>query len=403
MLTTRMAAVLGLVCLAVSIATSQPTGQLPPAGPAGEPMPARMVLEGMPRTVGDHSLSFTATIDFLLPPHRIYNIQPEDGIEFEIRGVVAYQRHLRSNCRMAAGLPTGNINIVARGYRHLANSDEGKRDWITLPATPSLPQMGTEQEICTTNGRENVYPIIDPTLVFMHMWPDLLRVFDNFSLELNDPVQRYSITLKLACPLQPPTPDDAPQIRVTPPDGAWPLRVDHTKTGAEITALAESLGRPSRGSVLAGLTILGLVQINIKNIEWKGVDETFGGGRCWWIPSVEIAFPEIEIYVDSKYPEGSCEYNAMRQHEEKHYEAIVNTARVYQELIRENLLSITILNIPTQRHPAYSASETGMIPTVEALRDFLLGTLTTMADQIKAEGELLDQELNAVSAQCNDW
>jgi hypothetical protein len=228
-----------------------------------------------------------------------------------------------------------------------------------------------------------------------------LELTDGFSLNFETGFYptlfaRSTTKLSLACPLQAPGPDNALQIKISPPeDQPWPLKFDHTKTSAEISAL-----KTWPGGLNFGLTIAKAgPQISIT---WQETSSgTLGGGSCPYVESIDIDFQDIRMYVSKKYSVGSCEYRETRQHEEKHYKAYVDTLRLYQPYFKQALKQV---NIPTRARPVFVGNfDAGTDNITAAIKGHLKNIVDTLADQMNQERIEVDEETEAVLARCRNW
>jgi len=115
---------------------------------------------------------------------------------------------------------------------------------------------------------------------------------------------------------------------------AAPIHVstDFSRSQAELTAL---------GATLAGRTVLGLTQTNIKwavSVGGNGITRRFSGAHCLRpAVKVKLAMEPMTVSIAREYPDGSCSFNLTMGHEQKHvrtYELFLAdvTTRVRDEL-----------------------------------------------------------------------
>ena len=103
--------------------------------------------------------------------------------------------------------------------------------------------------------------------------------------------------------------------------------------------------------------IVGLTQIEAGGVEARTSEaQARSGTRCVIVEGVRI-FPmkRIRVYVPREYPEGSCNYNAVTRHEDKHV-AIVR--RLYAEYRSRFLEAVRGLRLESHGFAAWVDDET---------------------------------------------
>lgn len=95
-------------------------------------------------------------------------------------------------------------------------------------------------------------------------------------------------------------------------------------------------------TVPSGWALQGLTFSNDKlEIAISGREQHFPNGSvCLWIDKVTatLGLPELQVYVASNYPEGSCEYRAILVHENRHVAINRETVQAHVPGIRQSLL-----------------------------------------------------------------
>jgi hypothetical protein len=364
--------------------------------PLGEAMPARISYSGIASTE-ELKLTNDSTLDFRLPPPSIR--LPETIDPFQITGTATYAYTLPANCRAQSVPASGSIALTIAATRKVVRNTS--KDYFSLNM-PNLPEFSSIfiAQCRSPSGDESeqaFWPVLMPSVVLFLDYDVLDGLSRQFSLEL----VQFSSKLDLACHIQEVGTQDVPSLVVAPPAGQpWPLDFDHTKSTAEIAAL-----KTSPGGLDAGLTRLfwkKSVESGVAGVDWEGTPAKLGNGTCFWITSISIVFGPIEMYIAKNYSEGSCEYKATREHEDKHYKAFSDIMRVYQEYLREQITQQ--MNLPTQKRPAYAASfDAGTNQVHGVVNRLVRDTIATMEDQIKQETALLERETPAVLAKCSNW
>lgn len=119
----------------------------------------------------------------------------------------------------------------------------------------------------------------------------------------------------LACPARLVVGESIPVISVLPTNTVpWPLLFDDSKTSAEISALA------ARPSDVVGLTRPTKPFPPVAFFRTSSKDAALWQGSCFWVESIRLEFPPVQILLASEYPPGSCEYKVTHAHEMLHYQ-----------------------------------------------------------------------------------
>ena len=77
---------------------------------------------------------------------------------------------------------------------------------------------------------------------------------------------------------------------------------------------------------------------------------------CFWVESLDLEFSYIrmDVFISSQYPEGSCEYNAVLNHENQHVAINLRVFEKYKKIMLRALRRN--LRIPTRANPISVAS-----------------------------------------------
>lgn len=110
-------------------------------------------------------------------------------------------------------------------------------------------------------------------------------------------------------------------------------RFDHDRTA--LNKLATGMATTHKGSVL-GLTVS---RYGLKTQTQQQLVKADNGLTCLWIRRVDatLYIPDTTIYIASNYKQGSCQYNAVLEHEQEHVRLTRNllpgfSSRLEQEL-----------------------------------------------------------------------
>lgn len=128
-----------------------------------------------------------------------------------------------------------------------------------------------------------------------------------------------------------------------------------------------------KGQIL-GTTKSGLEQrltISYQMRDWKNV-------YCFWVASavVDISYHQLDVIIASEYEPGSCEYEAVLDHEYEHVEVAQEILRPYAQQISVALASLAI---PTSHQPSVVTSPEDARAEVEAV---FRSTLHPVRDKI---------------------
>ncbi len=373
-----------LYSLVLSAALTPPLAALsqPLDLPVGEPMPTRYEIH----LKGRGGSRVNASWEFNFPPAPLLGIDAEPTLDSD--QTIDYVYQPIKDCRLIPGPWSGTSSIALRVTRQVKQGDADELSF-TIP---------TQEPWMLRCKRGTAGPILAPGDLLPLKWPAV-----NGSQEIWSKDEGFSVKLNFACALQDPDTRDAIRFAITPPtDQPWPLAgPDHTKTKTALVAIARSIGLT--GDWSAGLTIFRFPDSpKPVDIKWLHYDAHFGGGLCFGITSVSITFPAIEMYIASNYDETSCEYKATFAHEQKHYKALVDIARVYQDYIQQRLMQ---MNVPTVHKLAYVAAADGIETAVnESVKAIIDGELSTMMTQMTEETRAFDAEdTPGVLVQCSNW
>jgi len=345
----------------------------------GRPMPAKLELTESGNQ-GDHTDEGSGTIAFDIPE--------QDQGSTTAKSIFEYRINIPPPCVHTKGRLSGSFLITLnaeRNYDKLA---------ITVSTNYDYHDRNIHFTISCPDGSSGVWA------------PAVGGIFDVFDLYVADGSSREHATggsdfqravLRTACPVQLTRRDAMPPLIFSPkPSEEWPLTV-LLKTKAEIRALS---GEP----VVEGRAKIGLTRpvssYEVK-IDQAGELAKFGGGFCFWLNRITVKFPDQEMFLASNYPPSSCEAEAIRKHEDKHYQSYSTIYKKHYKTIEESLRA---QSLPTKERPYYvdSDSEGEQIVT-RKIRNALEPIWKIIRGEAEDGDKLIDLEYDEVIASCPGW
>jgi hypothetical protein len=192
--------------------------------------------------------------------------------------------------------------------------------------------------------------------------------------------------------------ESVPVISVLPANTVpWPLLFDHSKTSAELSALA------ARPSDVVGLTRPTKPFPPVAFFRTTSKDAALRQGSCFWVDSIRLEFTPVQILLASEYPPGSCEYKVTRAHELLHYQDMQILFIRYQALVRAALRQA---GFPTAKRPVFVASVMeGMNQTSRLLENTLQPIYAMMDQALQTDADRRDapEERALTWNKCTNW
>ena len=152
--------------------------------------------------------------------------------------------------------------------------------------------------------------------------------------------------------------------------------------------------------------ILGTMQGEV-DLRWfiKYQIEDFQDGSCFWVESanVELSYHQLDVNIAAEYEPGSCQYEAILDHEKEHVVIAQNILSPYAQQIRA---ALTTLSIPTPDLPAVADSPEQARAQVQAVfRRVLLPVREQMSQLVRARQAEVDTRENyrRTFRQCRRW
>lgn len=126
------------------------------------------------------------------------------------------------------------------------------------------------------------------------------------------------------------------------------------------------------------------------------------GQLCVWVTDVaaRLGNPELDVYVAANYPEGTCEYNVVREHENQHVEINRGVIRAWGPRIGARLRELV-----AQSFPMVAASNADVQRLPKMLMDRLVPLFDAMNGELRQKNGAIDTPENyrRTSARCRNW
>lgn len=130
-----------------------------------------------------------------------------------------------------------------------------------------------------------------------------------------------------------------------------------------------------------------------------------GEGTCFWVDRIEVTlrYQALDIYIASDYAPGSCQYQAILSHENKHAAVAQSQLDDYVQVIRSVLTSLAI---PKPLEPrlvgSVSAAQEQTQATIQTLLQPVLSQLRKSMEKAQKQIDTA-AEYRRVETQCPKW
>lgn len=126
------------------------------------------------------------------------------------------------------------------------------------------------------------------------------------------------------------------------------------------------------GTTNSGLALRWSYSYQIR--DWKNV-------YCFWVASVEveISYRQLDVNIASEYEPGSCQYEAVLDHEYEHVQVAQSVMQPYSRQIQQ---ALTSLAIPTSHLPSVANSPEDAREEVEEVFRRTLGPVREKIDRL---------------------
>jgi hypothetical protein len=141
--------------------------------------------------------------------------------------------------------------------------------------------------------------------------------------------------------------------------------------------------------------------------DFKIRDNAVADGHCLNITKLHFSmgYKSLDVLIDNKYRQGSCEYSAIRDHESVHVKIHMDKLNEYIPKIRDEIRIIG-MNLPPLHVPSVSRREVD-----RAVREAIMGNerIDTIVQKLKSDLDLFNgvidtpEEYKHVSGMCRNW
>jgi hypothetical protein len=126
------------------------------------------------------------------------------------------------------------------------------------------------------------------------------------------------------------------------------------------------------------------------------------GRFCVWVTDVaaRIGDPELDVYVAANYPEGTCEYNVVREHENQHVEINRSVVHAWGPQIGAKLREVVAQSFPME---AANNADVQRVPNM--LMDRLQPLFEAMNVELRQKNGAIDTPENyrRTAERCKNW
>jgi hypothetical protein len=129
-------------------------------------------------------------------------------------------------------------------------------------------------------------------------------------------------------------------------------------------------------------------------------------GFCVWVDSINVSFSyaQMDVYISSQYPEGTCPYQVILNHENQHVAIDQRVLAKYRAVVERALRKSRV--IPTKAHPMSVVSMNNGKAIIDArLNRIVNPILAAYKKEITRENGKIDTPVNyrRTQALCNNW
>lgn len=198
------------------------------------------------------------------------------------------------------------------------------------------------------------------------------------------------------CPETPPAARN-PSVRVEVLEPKLVYRHDVDLFG--LGRIKHTFEKAPTGWVMLGVTITSdHLAIQVRPVLLRRAD----GRLCVWVTDVaaRLGDPELDVYVAANYPEGTCEYDVVREHENQHVEINRSVVRAWGPRIGAQLRDFVARSFPMV---AATTADVQKIP--RTLMDRLQPLFDAMNGELRQKNGAIDTPENyrRTAARCKNW
>ena len=134
-----------------------------------------------------------------------------------------------------------------------------------------------------------------------------------------------------------------------------------------------------------GAQILGTAQTGV-NLRWSFRYQVreWRDTYCFWLASadVELSYQQLDVNIAAEYEPGSCQYEAILDHEKEHVEVARSIMSPYAQRIEQ---ALTILAIPTSHLPTVADSPEIALQDADAVFEQALSPVSEQMNRLLDE------------------
>lgn len=192
-------------------------------------------------------------------------------------------------------------------------------------------------------------------------------------------------------------PDDAGSFEVNVHIDAGKPNISNRLSKAQLSgALSHGRRRQILGVMQGDVDLRWFIDYKIKELR---------DGICFWVATadIELSYRQLDVYVAREYEPGSCEYEAVLDHEKEHVQVARSIMSPYAQQIQA---SLTTLSIPTPDLPSVAGSpEEARAHVNEVFRRQLMPVRERMYQVLRARQAEVDTSENygRTFRQCRKW
>ncbi len=137
-----------------------------------------------------------------------------------------------------------------------------------------------------------------------------------------------------------------------------------------------------------------------------GLEHENGDGYCVWVESVNVDFSykQMDVYISSQYPEGTCPYQVILNHENTHVAINQRALAKYRVLLERALKKSRA--IPTRAHPMSVVSMNNGKAIINSRINAIVSRVTSAYKrEVARENAKIDTPAayRKTQALCNNW
>ncbi|SRR5579871_1935087 len=177
----------------------------------------------------------------------------------------------------------------------------------------------------------------------------------------------------------------------------------HALDTAQIEALSQTDAEAEHYHI-SGITQAGYSSGSLYEVNWS--KKWFGSGYEMWVENlrVEFTYDTLNVYVSSGYPEGSCQYQSLLDHENQHVALHRQVYDRYEKVFQDAVGNAQ--GIPLVSRPLLADSVVdGKKKISEMISAVLDPPFEQFKETIQAEQSQLDTPENyaALKRECPNW